>query len=296
MWGGADGEVHGTGERGAVQRNAGRACAGAAAVTRCSPAVQERIGEGSFGKVYKGRYKFTGQIVALKVRGSRSRAVATTLIRQRNCGGGQFIPKQGKTKRDIQGLRQEIEVSAPSRRARACRTPTLALQIFQRLDHENIILMLDAFETRTDFCVVTEFAQVRQQASVACTGVAARVWTNRAYSSGHTRACAYCAGRAVSDSGGRQDADGSAGAEGGRAVGQGAALRTALSGGGSGLTPSLQALYYLHSNRILHRDMKPQNILIGADGRVRDRSAACRAHLQCMSCSLHNRRPPFARR
>ena len=28
--------------------------------------VLEMIGEGSFGKVYKGRRKFTGQIVALK--------------------------------------------------------------------------------------------------------------------------------------------------------------------------------------------------------------------------------------
>ena len=28
----------------------------------------ERIGEGSFGKVYKGRRKHSGQIVALKVR------------------------------------------------------------------------------------------------------------------------------------------------------------------------------------------------------------------------------------
>ncbi|KAF8292871.1 putative ULK family serine/threonine-protein kinase [Trypanosoma cruzi] len=31
----------------------------------------------------------------------------------------------------------------------------------------------------------------------------------------------------------------------------------------------VQALYYLHSNRIMHRDMKPQNILIGQNGSVK---------------------------
>ena len=49
-----------------------------------------------------------------------------------------FIMKHGKSEKDIRNLRQEIE-------------------ILRDLRHENIILMLDAFETKTDFCVVTEF-------------------------------------------------------------------------------------------------------------------------------------------
>ena len=31
----------------------------------------------------------------------------------------------------------------------------------------------------------------------------------------------------------------------------------------------VSALFYLHTHRILHRDMKPQNILIGKSGQVK---------------------------
>uniref|UniRef100_A0A3Q7FPT6 non-specific serine/threonine protein kinase n=1 Tax=Solanum lycopersicum TaxID=4081 RepID=A0A3Q7FPT6_SOLLC len=79
--------------------------------------VIELVGEGSFGKVYKGRRKYTGQTVAMK-----------------------FIPKHGKSEKDIHNLRQEIE-------------------ILRKLKHENIIEMLDSFESPQEFCVVTEFAQ-----------------------------------------------------------------------------------------------------------------------------------------
>ena len=51
-----------------------------------------------------------------------------------------FIMKHGKSETDLKSLRQEIE-------------------ILRTLRHENIIRMLDDFETPTDFCVVTEFAQ-----------------------------------------------------------------------------------------------------------------------------------------
>lgn len=50
-----------------------------------------------------------------------------------------FIGKHNKSEKDIRSLRQEIE-------------------ILRTLRHENVIQMLDSFETKTDFCVVTEFA------------------------------------------------------------------------------------------------------------------------------------------
>lgn len=53
-----------------------------------------------------------------------------------------FIPKHGKSEKDIRNLRSEIN-------------------ILRKLNHENIILMLDSFETKTEFCVVMEYAQVQ---------------------------------------------------------------------------------------------------------------------------------------
>lgn len=49
--------------------------------------VLEIVGEGSFGKVYRGRKKFSGQIVALK-----------------------FIPKIGKKEKELKNLKREIEI------------------------------------------------------------------------------------------------------------------------------------------------------------------------------------------
>jgi fused-like protein len=78
--------------------------------------VLHPIGEGAFGKVFKGRRKKSGQIVALK-----------------------FMSKRGKSEKDLMNLRREID-------------------ILKKLMHENIIMLLDAFETNREFCVVTEFA------------------------------------------------------------------------------------------------------------------------------------------
>lgn len=135
--------------------------------------VVELVGEGSFGKVYKGRRKYTGQTVAMK-----------------------FILKHGKSEKDIDNLRQEIE-------------------ILRQLKHENIIEMLDAFESPQEFCVVTEFAQ----------GELFEILEDD-----------KCLPEA-----------------------QVQAIAKQL----------VRALHYLHSHRIIHRDMKPQNILIGAGGVVK---------------------------
>ena len=51
-----------------------------------------------------------------------------------------FISKHGKSEKDLKNLRQEIG-------------------ILRKLNHENIILMFDTFETEREFCVVTEYAQ-----------------------------------------------------------------------------------------------------------------------------------------
>jgi fused-like protein len=130
--------------------------------------ILELVGEGSFGKVYKARRKFTGAITAMK-----------------------FIAKHGKTEKDIKSLRQEIE-------------------ILRGLKHENIIAMVDSFETKAEFCVVTEFAQGELFEILE---------DDQCLPEEEVRAIAK---------------------------------------------QLVRALYYLHSNRIIHRDMKPQNILIGA--------------------------------
>jgi len=135
--------------------------------------ILHQIGEGSFGKVFKGRKKQSGQIVALK-----------------------FLSKRGKSEKDLANFRQEI-------------------QILKKLRHENIILLLDSFETPHEFCLVTEFAQ----------GELFEI---------------------LEDDGTLPESEV-------RKIGQ----------------QLIQALFYLHSNRIIHRDMKPQNILISANGIVK---------------------------
>lgn len=135
--------------------------------------ILELIGEGSFGKVYKGRKKYSGQVVALK-----------------------FIPKVGRSEKELKNLQREID-------------------IMRNLEHENIIKLLDSFETPKEVCVVTEYAE----------GELFQVLED----------------------------DGSLPEQQVRKI----------------ACQLVKALYYLHSHRILHRDMKPQNILLGKGGVVK---------------------------
>ena len=88
-------------------------------------------------------------------------------------------------------------------------------QILRPLRHDNIVLMLDAFETQRDFCVVTDFAQ----------GDLFQILEDD------------------------------------KAMPEGVVQSIARQ--------LVKALHYLHSHRIIHRDMKPQNILIAGGGKVR---------------------------
>ncbi|KAM3868988.1 serine/threonine-protein kinase 36 [Diretmus argenteus] len=135
--------------------------------------VLELVGQGSFGRVYKGRKRCTGQVVALKC-----------------------IPKVGRSEKELRSLKKEIE-------------------IMRGLQHPNIVQMFDSFETETEVVVVTEYAE----------GELFQILED----------------------------DGSLPENQVREI----------------ACQLVSALYYLHSHRILHRDMKPQNILLGKCGVVK---------------------------
>jgi fused-like protein len=107
-----------------------------------------------------------------------------------------FIIKKGKNEKELRSLRQEID-------------------ILTSLDHDNIVMLLDAFETQTEFVVVMEYAK----------GELFEVLEDD---------------RNLPEEEVRNIAK-----------------------------QLVRALQYLHSKRIIHRDMKPQNILVGRNGTVK---------------------------
>ncbi|XP_016840545.1 serine/threonine-protein kinase fused [Nasonia vitripennis] len=130
----------------------------------------KKVGEGSFGKVFKAKRKCDGAIVAYKV-----------------------TEKKGRSPKELESLRRECEIQ-------------------KDLQHPNIIQMLDSFETESEIVVVTEYVEKELYEIITKAG---RLSEERA----QVIACDL-----------------------------------------------VSALHYLHSNRIVHRDMKPQNVLLDPDG------------------------------
>jgi fused-like protein len=155
-----------------------------------------------------------------------------------------WISKQGKSKKDLASFKAEMS-------------------ILQGLRHPNIISMLDAVETEEHFIVVTECVAVVPAAAV----VAASTPSPR------TRALSRCAAvrawlspltlRLLALPLQRRYAQG----ELYQVLNDDICLPEAVV---QKIAAQLvQALHYLHSNRVVHRDLKPQNILIGSRGLVK---------------------------
>ena len=137
--------------------------------------ILEAIGEGSFGKVHKGRRKYTGKLVALK-----------------------FISKSGRSEKELSGLLREIEIQ-------------------KHLRHPFIVQLQDYIVLPKEIVVVTDYADGGELFQI------------------------------LEDDGVLQE-------------------RPQI----QNITSQLvSALHYIHANRILHRDMKPQNILLCKDGKVK---------------------------
>lgn len=98
--------------------------------------VLEVIGEGSFGRVYKGRRKFTKQVSFLPV---WRLSLSSTCDDKSVCMAWfnlqivalKFIPKLNKSTEDLLALQREVG-------------------IMRELRHENIIALYDWFETNTE--------------------------------------------------------------------------------------------------------------------------------------------------
>ncbi|XP_070310924.1 cyclin-dependent kinase 2 isoform X3 [Odocoileus virginianus] len=171
----------------------------------------EKIGEGTYGVVYKAKNKLTGEVVALKKIRLDTRATSPNVQSERVRKRKEPLEMGSRTPRRGDGFCDKRETEGvPS-------TAIREISLLKELNHPNIVKLLDVIHTENKLYLVFEFLhQDLKKFMDASTLTGIPLPLIKSY-----------------------------------------------------LFQLLQGLAFCHSHRVLHRDLKPQNLLINADGSIK---------------------------
>uniref|UniRef100_A0A8D1TR27 Cyclin-dependent kinase 2 n=2 Tax=Boreoeutheria TaxID=1437010 RepID=A0A8D1TR27_PIG len=170
----------------------------------------EKIGEGTYGVVYKAKNKVTGEVVALKKIRLDTRVMPENVQSERLGKRKEASDLGSRTPRGVGFCRKRETEGVPS-------TAIREISLLKELNHPNIVKLLDVIHTENKLYLVFEFLHQdlkKFMDASALTGIPLPLIK-------------------------------------------------------SYLFQLLQGLAFCHSHRVLHRDLKPQNLLINAEGSIK---------------------------